>query len=108
MFDIPIGHRKQSFYNSCKLVYEHFENVLESYNGGRLSLSVSNDRDIYVNCYYRETLPATCNYFVTVYKKIECSDYFGQNRQVYKTIGEPASLAIGNDVAYYVQNNPTR
>ncbi|KAK2174472.1 hypothetical protein NP493_799g01010 [Ridgeia piscesae] len=39
-------------------------------------------------------------------KHIECSDYFGNHRQVYNTTGEPMDLEIVNDVAYYVQVSP--
>ena len=45
---------------------------------------------------------------VLVRKHIECSDYFGNHRQVYNTTGNPQDLAIVNDVAYYVQMNPGR
>ena len=46
--------------------------------------------------------------FVSVKKHIQCSDYFGNHRQVYNTTGEPRDLEIVNDVAYYVQYNPGR
>ena len=39
-------------------------------------------------------------------KNIECSDYFGKNRQVYETTGNPTDLVIVNDVAYYIQISP--
>ena len=46
--------------------------------------------------------------FVSDNRYIECSDYVGSHRQVYKTTGEPMDLEIVNDVAYYVQVSPGR
>ena len=38
---------------------------------------------------------------------IECSDYFGNHRQVYNITGRPEDLEIVNDVIYYLQTSPT-
>ena len=46
--------------------------------------------------------------YVTGPGLVQCSDYLGQNGQVYSTYSSARALAIVNDMAYIVQLYPTR
>ena len=46
--------------------------------------------------------------FVTVTRKIICTDYNGNNRETYDTAAEVMGLKVVNDIAYYVTLPPQR
>ena len=47
-------------------------------------------------------------FFVTVTRKIICTDYKGNNRETYDTAAEVMGLKVVNDIAYYVTLAPQR
>ncbi|KAK2183131.1 hypothetical protein NP493_318g01033 [Ridgeia piscesae] len=69
------------------------------------------------NTTWRKVLAINCNSKNTTNNKkicwtdyrmkiIECSDYNGDNRDVYNTTGWPLALQMANDVIYYTQHHP--
>ena len=64
------------------------------------------------SAYLKKTITHTsicvCIVYVTEKKRVECSEYSGDNEVAFDIPGEAQSLVVENSVAYYATIKPTK
>ena len=65
-------------------------------------------KSAYLNKTITPTSICTCIVYVTGGRRVECSDFSGDNEVAFDTAGEAMSLVVENGVAYYSTINPDK